>query len=222
MTRNGLAVGMVTSGDVVEKVVLKGEDSGRVPRSIMSFLLVTISSTGTVKQALQLMRLNRIKRVPMTDSSTGIIGVMTQCSLADAVNKSVLERTLERARSTFRMRYKPALGNLGILLQFSAVLLAVPALVGTALGEAGSITGVYLEVAGLSFTGFFLMAYSEKGQMNLRQASIFIVASFVVMSLFGSLPYIYLTRLGRTLMAIRSLSTAYLKARQGSQRPAYP
>ncbi|AFU60292.1 K+ transporter family protein [Candidatus Nitrososphaera gargensis Ga9.2] len=154
MTRNGLAVGMVTSGDVVEKVVLKGEDSGRVPRSIMSFLLVTISSTGTVKQALQLMRLNRIKRVPMTDSSTGIIGVMTQRSLADAVNKSVLERTLERARSTFRMRYKPVLGNLGILLQFSAVLLVVPALVGTALGEAGSITGVYLKWRGSRLPGF--------------------------------------------------------------------
>jgi trk system potassium uptake protein TrkH len=192
VTRDGLAFGMVTTGDVVEKVVLKGEDSNRTSlKSVMTFPLVTISSTGTVKQALQLMRLNRIKRVPVTNS-TGIIGVVTQRSLADAVSKSVLERTLERAKSTFKMRYKPVLGNLGVLLQFSAVLLVVPALVGTALGQASSITGVYLEVVGLSFTGFFLMAYGEKGQMNLKQASIFIVASFVVMSLFGSLPYIYL------------------------------
>jgi len=192
VTRQGLAIGMVTTGDVVEKVVLKGEDSNRTSlKSVMTFPLVTISSIGTVKQALQLMRLNRIKRVPVTDN-TGIIGVVTQRSLADAVSKSVLERTLDRARSTFKMRYKPVLGNLGVLLQFSAVLLVVPALVGTALGQAGSITGVYLEVVGLSFTGFFLMAYGEKGQMNLRQASIFIVASFIVMSLFGSLPYVYL------------------------------
>ncbi|HEV8404317.1 MAG TPA: potassium transporter TrkG [Nitrososphaera sp.] len=192
VTRDGLAFGMVTTGDVVEKVVLKGEDSSLTSlKSVMTFPLVTISSNGTVKQALQLMRLNRIKRVPVTDS-TGIIGVVTQRSLADAVSKSVLERTLERAKSTFKMRYKPVLGNLGVLLQFSAVLLVVPALVGTALGQASSITGVYLEVVGLSFTGFFLMAYGEKGQMNLKQASIFIVASFVLMSLFGSLPYIYL------------------------------
>ena len=183
---------MGTTGDVVEKVVLKGEDSSRTSlKSVMTFPLVTISSIGTVKQALQLMRLNRIKRVPVTDN-TGIIGVVTQRSLADAVSKSVLERTLDRARSTFKTRYKPVLGNLGVLLQFSAVLLVVPALVGTALGQAGSITGVYLEVVGLSFTGFFLMAYGEKGQMNLRQASIFIVTSFIVMSLFGSLPYVYL------------------------------
>lgn len=192
VTRSGLAVGIVTNSDVVEKVVLKGDDSRYVAlKSIMSSPLVTMSSAGTVKQALQLMRVNRIKRILVTDN-TGIIGIVTQSSLADAVSKSVLERTLDLAKRTFRMRYKPVLGNLGVLLQFSAVLLVVPALVGTALGEAGSITGVYLEVVGLSFTGFFLMAYGEKGQMNLKQASIFIVASFIVMSLFGSLPYIYL------------------------------
>jgi trk system potassium uptake protein len=192
VTRDGRAVGIVTNSDVVEKVVLKGEDSRFVSiKSVMSFPVISMSSTGTVKQALQLMRVNRIKRVLVADN-TGVIGVVTQRSLADAVSKSVLERTLERAKSTFRMRYKPVLGNLGVLLQFSAVLLVVPALVGTALGEASSITGIYLEVVGLSFTGFFLMAYGEKGQMNLKQASIFIVASFIVMSLFGSLPYVYL------------------------------
>jgi trk system potassium uptake protein TrkH len=192
VSREGIAVGIVTNSDVVEKVVLKGEDSKMVAiRSIMSSPLVTMSSTGTVKQALQLMRVNKIKRVPVTDN-TGVIGIVTQRSLADAVSKSVLERTIARAKTTFKMRYKPVLGNLGVLLQFSAVLMVVPALVGTALGEAASITGVYLEVVGLSFSGFFLMAYGEKGQMNLKQASIFIVASFIVMSLFGSLPYIYL------------------------------
>jgi trk system potassium uptake protein TrkH len=192
VTRDGLPVGIVTNGDVVEKVVLKGEDSNYIAlKSVMSFPVITMSSAGTVKQALQLMRVNRIKRIAVADS-TGIIGMVTQRSLADAVSKSVLERTLERAKNTFRMRYKPVLGNLGVLLQFSAVLLVVPALVGTALGEAASITGVYLEVVGLSFTGFFLMTYGEKGQMNLKQASIFIVSSFIVMSLFGSLPYIYL------------------------------
>jgi trk system potassium uptake protein len=192
VSRAGHVIGMVTNSDIVEKVVLKGDDSNTVPlRAVMSSPIITMSSAGTVKQALQLMRVNRIKRVPIVDG-TGIIGIVTQRSLADAVSKSVLERTLARAKATFRMQYRPVLGNLGVLLQFSAVLLVVPALLGTALGEAGSITGIYLEVVGLSFSGFFLMAYGEKGQMNLKQASIFIVASFIVMSLFGSLPYVYL------------------------------
>ena len=64
VTRNGLAVRMVTSSDVVEKVVLKGEDSSRVIlKSVMSFPLVTMSFGGNVKQVLQLMRVNRIKRI---------------------------------------------------------------------------------------------------------------------------------------------------------------
>jgi trk system potassium uptake protein TrkH len=192
VSRRGTGHGMVTNNDIVERVVLKGDDSQSVQlKAVMSSPLITMSSTGTVKQALQLMRVNKIKRIPVTDSS-GIIGIVTQRSLADAVSKSLLERTLDKAKTTFKMQYRPVLGNLGVLLQFSAVLLVVPALVGTALGEASSITGVYLEVVGLSFTGFFLMTYGEKGQMNLKQASIFIVASFIVMSLFGSLPYIYL------------------------------
>ena len=84
VTRGGLAVGIVTSGDVVEKVVLKGEDSGRISlKSVMSYPLVTMSSAGTVKQALQLMRLNKIKRIAVADG-IGIIGVVTQRSLADA------------------------------------------------------------------------------------------------------------------------------------------
>jgi trk system potassium uptake protein TrkH len=59
-------VGMVTSGDVVEKVLLKGEDPSRIElKSVMSFPVVTMSSAGTLKQALQLMRPNRIKRIPV-------------------------------------------------------------------------------------------------------------------------------------------------------------
>ena len=36
----------------------------------------------------------------------------------------------------------------------------------------------------------------EKGPMNLKQASIFIVASFLLLSLFGSIPYIYINPFG--------------------------
>jgi trk system potassium uptake protein TrkH len=192
VSRRGLAIGILTDGDIIDKVVMKGEDSDNVlVREVMSSPVITIGSGATVKQALQQMRIHRIKRVPITDKE-GIVGVVTQAELAGAIRTSVLQRTLTKAKSTLQDQYKPVLGNLGVLLQFSAVLLVVPALVGTVLGEAGSITGIYLEVVGLSFAGFFLMSYGERGQMNLKQASIFVVASFVVMSLFGSLPYFYL------------------------------
>lgn len=196
VSRRGLAVGILTDADIIDKVVMKGEDSDTVlVGQVMSSPVITVSSTATVRQALQQMRTHKVKRIPIAGRE-GIIGVVTQASLAGAIRTSVLQRTIRRAKSTIQEQYKPVLGNLGVLLQFSAVLLVVPALVGTLLGEAVSITGIYLEVVGLSFAGFFLMSYGERGQMNLKHASIFVVASFVVMSLFGSLPYFYLNPFG--------------------------
>lgn len=194
--RGNRPVGIVTDSDIINKVVMKGEDSDEVfLKSIMSAPLVTISPKGTVKQALQLMRLNEIKRVPVADTS-GILGVVTQESLANAVRTSVIERTFSRYRSLIREQYKPILGNLGILLQFSGILLVVPAFLGTALGESASIVGIFFAVVGLSFAGFFLTSIGEKGPMNLKQASIFIVSSFIILSLFGSIPYIYINPFG--------------------------
>jgi trk system potassium uptake protein TrkH len=194
--RGNTPLGIVTDTDIINKVVMKGEDSDEVfLKSIMSAPLVTISPKGTVKQALQLMRLNQIKRIPIADSF-GILGVVTQEALANAVRTSVIERTFSRYRSLIREQYKPILGNLGIVLQFSAILLVVPAFLGTALGESASIVGIFFAVVGLSFAGFFLTNIGEKGPMNLKQASIFIVASFLLLSLFGSIPYIYINPFG--------------------------
>jgi len=194
--RGKTPVGIVTDTDILNKVVMKGEDSDEVfLKSIMSSPLVTISPKGTVKQALNLMRLNQIKRIPVADT-LGILGVVTQEALANAVRTSVIERTFSRYRSLVREQYKPILGNLGIVLQFSAILLVVPAFLGTALGEGISVVGIFFAIVGLSFSGFFLTNIGEKGPMNLKQASIFIVASFLLLSLFGSIPYIYINPFG--------------------------
>jgi trk/ktr system potassium uptake protein len=194
--RGNTPTGIVTDSDIIDKVVMRGEDSDEVfLKSIMSAPLVTISPKGTVQQALQLMRLNQIKRIPVADA-TLILGVVTQQALANAVRTSVIDRTFSRYRSLMREQYKPILGNLGILLQFSGILLVVPALLGTALGESESTIGIFFAVVGLSFAGFFLTNIGEKGPMNLKQASIFVVSGFILLSLFGSIPYIYINPFG--------------------------
>jgi trk system potassium uptake protein len=194
--RGNTPTGIVTDSDIIDKVVMKGEDSDEVfLKSIMSAPLITISPKGTVQQALQLMRLNQIKRIPVADASL-ILGVVTQQALANAVRTSVIDRTFSRYRSLMREQYKPILGNLGILLQFSGILIVVPALLGTALGESESTIGIFFAVVGLSFAGFFLTNIGEKGPMNLKQASIFVVSGFILLSLFGSIPYIYMNPFG--------------------------
>ena len=213
--RGNTPVGIVTDSDIINKVVMKGEDSDEVfLKSIMSTPLITISPKGTVKQALHLMRLHEIKRIPVADT-TGVIGVVTQESLANAVRTSVIERTFSRYRSLIREQYKPILGNLGILLQFSGILLVVPAFLGTALGESSSIVGIFFAVVGLSFAGFFLTNIGEKGPMNLKQASIFIVSGFVLLSLFGSIPYIYINPFGSDTGAFGLFVNSFFESASG-------
>ena len=200
-TKEGNPIGIVTDTDILDKVVSRGEDSDFVNlKSIMSSPIITISSTATVKQALYLMRKNRIKRLPVTADKTGdisndkIIGIVTQESLAYAVRGSVIERTFRPYR-TYRIMvvqgYKPIIGNLGFLLQFAGIFMIVPAVLGAVLGETSSAAGIFLSFAAMSLTGFVLNAYGEKTPMNLRQTSIVMVLSFVLLSLFGSLPFMY-------------------------------
>lgn len=192
VSRKKVATGVVTDSDILDEVVMKGEDSDQIfLKSIMSTPLVTLSARGTVKQALQLMRLNQVKRIPITDGA-GVVGIVTQERLANAVRTSVIERTFSKYRNFVQEEYKPILANLGVLLQFSGVLLVVPAFLGAYLGEISSVVGILFAVVGLSFTGFFLSHIGEKGAMNLKQASIFIVSGFIILSLFGSIPYAYI------------------------------
>ncbi len=166
----------------------------------MSSPIITISSSATVKQAIDLMRKNRIKRLPVTVDKIGdnnndkIIGIVTQETLAYAVSGSVIERTFRPYR-TYRIMvvqgYKPIIGNLGFLLQFAGIFMIVPAVLGAVLGETSSAAGIFLSFAAMSMTGFVLNTFGEKTPMNLRQTSIVMVLSFVLLSLFGSLPFMY-------------------------------
>ena len=76
-------------------------------------------------------------------------------------------------------------------MQFAGILLIVPAVLGAVLGETRSATGIFLSFVAMSFTGFILNAYGEKTPMNLRQTTIVMVLSFVLLSLFGSFPFMY-------------------------------
>ncbi|MGI0025862.1 MAG: CBS domain-containing protein, partial [Nitrososphaera sp.] len=190
---NDIAAGIVTDSDILDQVVIKGEDSDLVPvRKVMSSPIAAISTGTDVKEALRVMKAYSVKRVPVKDSDGRIVGLVTQKALADAIRTSVLERTFRNYRATIRDRYKPILANLGFVLQFAGILLVVPAFLGTILGDTGSVAGIYLTVVGLFGTGFIMNALGEKGPLSLKESSIIVVAAFVLLSLFGSIPYIYL------------------------------
>ena len=191
VTKDIRPVGVVTDSDILDKVVMKGEDSDQILlKSIMSSPVISLSAKGTVRQALELMRVNTIKHIPVTDNIK-IFGIVTQEELANAIRTSVLERTFRSYRAVIRDHYKPVIGNLGFVMQFAGILLVAPAFLATILNETVSATGIFLGLTFMFAAGFALNAYGEKAPLNLRQASMLIVSSFILLSLFGSIPYMY-------------------------------
>ena len=208
-------VGIITDSDILDKIVMKGEDSDEVSvKTIMSSPIITISAKANVKQALELMRLNLIKRIAVTDN-IHILGIVTQESLANAIRTSVLERQFRSYRVVIRERYKPIWGNLGFILQFSGLLFIAPAILATALGEVVSATGIFLGITSMSITGFVLNAYGEKTPMNLRQASILMVFSFVLLSFFGSIPYMYVNPFGEGIDPLTLIVNSFFESASG-------
>src|SRR5215204_2706765 len=197
VTANGKYVGIVTDSDILEKVVMKGEDSDLVfLKSIMTSPIVTLPSSSTVKQAIQVMRARKIKHLPVTDVTSNhegeILGTVTQEYLAEVIRIAVIEKTFRGYRKVIREHYKPIFANVAIILQFAGLLMVVPALLGTFLGELHSSIGIYLAFVGMSLTGYIMNTLGEKSPLNLKQSSIVVVLSFVLLSLFGSLPYMYI------------------------------
>ncbi|HEY5737957.1 MAG TPA: potassium transporter TrkG [Nitrososphaeraceae archaeon] len=192
---NEYYVGIVTDSDILEKVVMKGEDSDLISlKSIMSSPIITLPSSSTVRQAIQLMRVHKIKHLPVTDSTNQekIIGTVTLEYLAEAIRIAVIEKTFRSYRKIIREHYKPIFANVAIIMQFTGLLMIIPALLGTLWGEWQSSIGIYLAFVGMSLTGYIMNTLGEKSPLNLKQSSIVVVLSFVLLSLFGSLPYMYI------------------------------
>jgi len=182
-----LPVGIVTDEDILSKV---GDISvfaeNTTLKDIMSTPLVTINEKATLQDALHKMRDNGIRKLPVLSKKNQVIGMILQTTIAIAIRNATA--TAPRLLSP---PVKAILGNLGFVLQFAGVLLMVPALVATFLEDTEMATGIYLTTVLLLITGFFLNSYGEKSNLNLQQASILVFSSLFLLSLFGTIPYLY-------------------------------
>src|SRR5215208_3052978 len=220
VTANGKYVGIVTDSDILEKVVMKGEDSDLVfLKSIMTSPIITLHSSSTVRQAIQLMRAHKIKHLPVTDSTSNqegeILGTVTQEYLAEVIRIAVIEKTFRSYRKIIREHYKPIFANVAIILQFAGLLMVVPALLGTFLGELQSSIGIYLAFVGMSLTGYIMNTLGEKSPLNLKQSSIVVVLSFVLLSLFGTIPYMYINPFWAGIDLFSLFTSSFIESTSG-------
>ncbi|HET7644595.1 MAG TPA: CBS domain-containing protein [Nitrososphaeraceae archaeon] len=217
-TNDGKYVGIVTDTDILEKVVMKGEDSDLVfLKFIMTSPIITLPSSATVKEAIQIMRTHKIKHLPVTDitNKEQIIGTVTQEYLAEAIRIAVIEKTFRGYRKVIREHYKPIFANVSIVMQFAGLLMIIPALLGTLLGEWKSSIGIYMAFVGLFITGYILNTLGEKSPLNLKQSSIVVVLSFFLLSLFGSLPYMYVNPFYEDIDLFSLFSSSFLESASG-------
>ena len=182
-----LPIGIVTDEDILSKVsdaTVYAEAT--TLKEIMSQPLITISDKSTLQDALHKMRDNNIRKLPIISKKNQVVGMLFQSTIANAIRDATA--TAPRLLSP---PIKAVLGNLGFVLQFAGVLLLVPAVVATLLEDTITASGIYLTTVLLLVTGFFLNSYGEKASLNLQQASILVFASLFLLSLFGTIPYLY-------------------------------
>ena len=182
-----LPVGIVTDEDILNKVSDASvyAEATRL-KDVMSTPLITISEKATLQDALHKMRDNQIRKLPIISKKNQVMGIVFQATIANVIRDAT--STAPRLLSP---PVKAVLGNLGFVLQFAGVLLLVPAIVGTILEDTLTATGIYLTTVLLLVTGFFLNSYGEKSSLNLQQASILVFSSLFLLSLFGTVPYLY-------------------------------
>ena len=182
-----LPVGIVTDEDILSKVSdVTVYAEATTLKDIMSTPLVTINEKSTLQDALHKMRDHHIRKLPVLSKKNQVVGMIFQTSIANAIRDAtaIPPRVLSPP-------VKAVLGNLGFVLQFAGVLLLVPAIVATILEDTLTATGIYLTTVLLLVTGFFLNSYGEKSSLNLQQASILVFSSLFLLSLFGTVPYLY-------------------------------
>jgi len=184
-----LPVGIVTDEDIlaqVSDVTVYAETTNL--KQIMSSPLVTIEQYLTLRNALEIMRKNHIRKLPVISKKQVVVGMVYQATIAAAIRKATVIHPRFLSPPV-----KAILGNLGFVLQFSGVLLLVPAVLATVLNDTVIATGIYLSTVLLLVTGFFLNSYGEKASLNLQQASLLVFASLFLLILFGTIPYLYVS-----------------------------
>ncbi len=207
--KDNLPVGIVTDEDILSKVSdVTVYAEATTLKDVMSTPLITINEKSTLQDALHKMKDNNIRKLPVISKKNQVIGMIFQTVIANVIRDATA--TAPRLLSP---PVKAILGNLGFVLQFAGVLLLVPAIVATVLEDTTTATGIYLTTVLLLVTGFFLNSYGEKSSLNLQQASILVFSSLFLLSLFGTVPYLYVLPSDET--SIEAFSNAFFSSAAG-------
>jgi len=95
---NKRLVGVVTDRDIAIRCIAEGKDGSCRVRDVMSSdNLATCSENDDVKNVMEAMRTEKVRRIPIVDERGSLVGIVSQADVVrKASNDSEAERTVER------------------------------------------------------------------------------------------------------------------------------
>ncbi len=84
------------------------------------------------------------------------------------------------------------LANMGFILQISGVFVLVPIVVSFILGETEATLALFITATCFLVLGFLTNSMCERKDMSFKQSCALIVLVFVLLSVIGSIPYLYI------------------------------
>lgn len=188
---NDTPIGIVTDQDILKKI---GEEYVNPNKTrlddIMTFPLISINHNDTLLNALKVMRNNDLKKLAVTGENGEIIGIIYRNTITNLIRQKM------SFTSSVDYSFRAILWNLGTVTQFAGILMIIPSLLATIINETSVATGIFLMSTLLLVTGFFLNAYGYKQPLNLQGTAIMVFASFFILVLFGTIPYLYISPYG--------------------------
>ncbi len=151
---------------------------------IMVFPLISIREDQVLSEALEIMREKKIRKLAVLSNSNLVVGMLYLDTIMNLVKKSLIK---QQKQSTLW----GVIWNLGVVLQFTGVLMFIPGIVATLLNDPVVATGIYLMSVLLIVSGFFMNSYGEKQPITLRGTAILVFASFMILVLFGMIPQLF-------------------------------
>jgi len=84
------------------------------------------------------------------------------------------------------------LANMGFILQVSGILIIIPIVASFLANETSATIALFITATTFLVLGFCTNALCEKKEMTYKQSCILIVSVFIILSIIGAIPYLYI------------------------------
>ena len=81
----GGIVGIVTERDIARRVVARGVSQKTKVKGIMTSPIIVVSPDAKIEEALNIMAKNKVRRLPVVDTSQGLTGIVGVADIAKAL-----------------------------------------------------------------------------------------------------------------------------------------